>query len=308
MNTIKFSKIENFTTEQHNLEIANLQNGKLFGEPTSLYTPCNLNISISKNCHNKCFYCINKMPSCEVSDEEYIDSLRACLKVLNGAFPGYFEATITGGEPTLFPKRLVEVMKLCNRYGLKVRTFSTTGVGFFKEYEGKPLCMHLIEQSFVHNINISRMSVDEEQNRGFFGNKNNLENRDIEKLASFFKMNDAEMRISCNILKGGVDNFEKMLSFVDFYQALGVDTVMFRELVYPQRISLKSMLNFDDRFVYVETLKGMYYDVDVYIYKDMLVKHYKEKEPLLKEVTSGLFFQDGILYKNFQEPLCCFLN
>ena len=59
MNTIKFSKIENITAEQYNLEIQNIYEDTIFGENLLIYHPCNLNIFVTELCQNDCYFCIN---------------------------------------------------------------------------------------------------------------------------------------------------------------------------------------------------------------------------------------------------------
>ena len=59
---------------------------------------------------------------------------------------------------------------------------------------------------------------------------------------------------------------------------------------------------FDDRFSYVETLKGIYYNVDIYVYKDYLIKYYKSKR-VDKNMISSLSLRNGILMKDFKEEI-----
>ena len=296
MNTIKFSKISNLTTEQHNLELIDIHEDKIFGESLKIYHPCNLNIFIGNICHNRCGFCINKNVNPRIDDKTYYAALKKCLSELQGK---HFEITITGGEPTLEKERLVEVMRLCKEYGFPCRTFSTTGRHIMTPYEGKLLCQHMIENNFINNINISRMDISEEGNKQIFIG-DNLSNEEIEKLAVFFNLNDAQMRISCNLIEGHIDTFDRMLGFVDFYRKKEVETVMFRELVgVKNSIKLADIACFDERFSFIERLHGLIYDVDIYRYKDMLVKHYITKENIPTDVVFSMSFNEGILMDNF---------
>lgn len=301
MNTIKFSKIENITTEQHNLEILDIREESIFGRTLKIYHPCNLNIFITNVCHNNCDFCINRdYSNTDILDKDYFNSLEKVLRELKGKG---FEITITGGEPTLLKKRFVETLRLCKEYGFPCRTVSTTGLLLTEKYEGKSLCRHLIENDFIHNINISRMAISDFENEKIFNCKNNtrnISNKDISKLATYFKLNDAEMRISCNLLEGFIDSFPKMLEFVDFYRNLDVETVMFRELEgVGNPIRLKDIVNFTDEFKYIETLRGSAYIVDIYKYKDMLIKYYETNKDIPKDVIFSLSLRNGILRDGF---------
>ena len=297
MNTLKFSKLYNKTTEQHNLEVIDIKETKLFGKNVSMFYPCNLNIFITNICQNHCSFCINKDYSgTDIKDDLYYKALYETLEELKDKD---IEITITGGEPSLNVERFVKTMQICRDYGVKCRTVSTTGLGLFREYKGKALCQHMVENGFIHNINISRMAYEEEKNRDIFQGNQNLTNQELERLRIFFKLNKAELRLSCNVLDKNVDNFEKILDFVEKYKKF--DTVMFRELI-GGTIKLSDIVEFDDRFSYVEMLKGIYYNVDVYMYKDYLIKYYKSNK-VDKNMISSLSLRNGVLMKDFKEEI-----
>lgn len=298
MNTIKFSNIRQKTTEQHNLETAEIRNIELFGKQYKMYTPCNLNIFITNECQNHCDFCINKdYAGTDISDEEYHDALDRLLQNLKD-LP--IEITITGGEPTLNKERFVLTLAMCNNYNFKCRTVSTTGIQLMADTYGRPLCESMIVYHFIHNISISRMSIDDMKNDTILKGKN-LSNDDIERLALFYRLRGAEMRLSCNLINGYMDSFDKMLNFVDFYRKLGISTIMFRELAgCKNQPLLKDVVHFNRKFQYLETLKGMYYNVDVYQYKDMLVKHYTNNTNIDKNILSSMSFRNGILQRDFK--------
>lgn len=297
MNTLKFSKLANKATEQHNLEIKDIQETTLFGKKVTISYPCNLNLFITNICQNNCSFCINKDYSgTDVSDELYYKALYETLEELKDKS---IEITITGGELSLNVERFVKTMQICRDYGVKCRTVSTTGLGLFQEYNGKALCQHMVENGFIHNINISRMAYEEEKNRDIFQGNQNLTNQELEKLRIFFKLNKAELRLSCNVLDRNVNNLEKILDFVEKYKKF--DAIMFREIV-GGTIKLSDIGEFDDRFSYVEMLNGIYYNVDVYMYKDYLIKYYKSNK-VDKNMISSLSLRNGVLMKDFKERI-----
>lgn len=292
MNTIKFSKNKNLTTEQHDMLTANVKWENIFGTDYLIYNPCNLNIFITSVCQNKCDFCINsKFTGSDCSDGVYEKSLKAVLDEKD------FEITITGGEPTLNMKRLIFTMRECFERNLHCRTFSTTGFNLLKEYKNKQLWNYLIDYNFIHNINISRMNIDQNINDNIFGNKN-ITNKDIEKLAYFFETNNAEMRLSCNLIKGSVDNFEGMLNFVDYYSNIGVQTIIFRETI-GYDLQFSNILKFNEAFKRVEQIEGPFYIVDVYEYKDYIVKHYITKQNIDKNIITSFSLRNGIFKDGF---------
>lgn len=311
MNTIKFSRADNLATEQHNLELVNVNKEKIFGRELNVYNPCNLNVFVTEICHSKCFYCINNKTNDQlftsrsyVSTEGYLLGLDKLLSELSGKG---FEITITGGEPTLDAERFVKTMELCKKYEIPCRTVSTTGLNLLNPYKEKPLCIYMVENGFTHNINISRMHYDELKNSEVFGTDRNISNKDIEKLATFFKLNGAEMRISCNIIKNCIDDFNKMMEFVDFYMDLNVDTVMFRELIHHNSIKMQEIINAETLkthgFDYLETLHGLVYDVDVYkkvsTCGGIIAKHYKTLQSINNDVFYSFSFKNGKFINGF---------
>lgn len=336
MNTIKFSERNIAATEQSNMELMQSETVQLFGQKYNLKIPCNLNIFITNECNNRCSFCINNQKyegkmckvctksdctscsTCEynknyLSDscdgpgmEEYLEKLEEVFSEFKKA-QAHIEITITGGEPTLETERLVKVMRLCRKYGFPCRTFSTTGKGLFDTYEGIPLYRHMVDNGFVHNISISRMSVSDTENDKIMQGKN-ITNDEIEKLTAFFKYNGAEMRISCNLLPDGVHTKEQMLTFEEFFRRSGVESVLFREVIvpvdskqkYPEIAEILNKNNMPEEFSYIETTHSNVYDVDIYSYRNMIVKYYTHNDlDRNSDEIQSLSFNNGILRIGF---------
>jgi len=304
MNTLKFSKISEVTTEQHNQEVFREKKIKIFDKKINIYIPNNLSLFVTNVCNSNCFFCINsKYTNQDDNDLFYYKTLEETLDELS---PDEFEITITGGEPTIKVERFVKTLKMCHKKGFHFRTISTNGLNLLKKYKGKELCEYMVENGAVHNINISRMDIKD--NKEIMG-RDSLTNNDIEKLARFFYNHDAEMRISCNLINGYVDSMEKILEFVNHYQSLGVPTVMFRELVgVNNSIKMTDIFKPTKDFKKIDSIKAEVYDVEVYEYKDYLVKHYIQKECKGNSVKStslrsGILREgfDGDIIKNFKE-------
>ncbi len=297
MNTLKFQMANLLATEQHNLEIEQTEKISLFGKTYYISVPCNLNIVITEACPSKCFFCIAHQSFKDykpINSDNFIEGLKEILKVLP---PQLFEITITGGEPTLYPTRLIETMQLCHKYGFKCRTFSTTGYGFD---EDNNILKKMIDYKFVHNINISRMSISQEANNSIFGIAPNT-NEKIERWAKFFKLNEAEMRLSCNLIRGMVDSMDKIFEYVCFYKKLGVDSVLFREMIgngFDEKIvHLNNILDFSN-MEYIETVHSNYYEVGVYKWNEYIVKHYKTRNINTSNI-SYMSYNHGILKEGF---------
>lgn len=299
MNTLKFANKFLKTTEQHNLNTGVIYEDDLFGKKVQCYHPINLNLFITNKCPYSCPFCINgEYTNQDIPDEQYYDILRQTLETLKGK---QIEITITGGEPTIKPERLVKTIRLCKELGFKCRTVSTTGYNIFGLYEDKPLVQHLVENEFIHNINISRMSVS---NNDIMGN--NLINEDkLQKLVTFCNLNGAEIRVSCNLIDGLVDSMDKIFEYVEHYNSLGINSILFRELVGCDGPKLNQVVDFTN-FKKIDEGHSIFYDVDVYEYKDFIAKYYTEKKttcPGSMSLRNGIlrFGFNGQIIKNFME-------
>lgn len=229
MNTIKFATANDLVTEQHNSEIVNMNEHVINGEAYKFYSPCNLNLFVTNTCNNRCSFCINKEKE-NIDDETYFKNLEEGLEKLKDI---NLEVTLTGGEPTLFPKKLVETIEILKKFGIHQRTFSTTGYGLLSRYNGKTLLEYLIEADYIHNLNVSRMSIDDSENKTIFNSRKdftNISNDDLKTIAYISEVNGVQLRTSTNLIPGYVDSLDKILEFVDFQRENRIKSCLFREL------------------------------------------------------------------------------
>lgn len=315
MNTIKFAPYDDFVTEQHDVEHASVDTVKVGETEYRFYNPCNLNVFITNTCQNACDFCINKGQTDQfrMSDATYYEDLEKGLEKLSGV---KLEATITGGEPTLLPRRMVETVRILVKHGVHERTVSTTGIGLLEKYEGKTVFQHLIENGYTHNISISRMAEDEwENDRIMMGEKyssrqRNIGNDDLRRLATIAKANGVQLRTSTNLLSGFVDTYKKMLHFVDFQYKNGIESCLFRELEGKmQKMAapiawIAEAVRSSKDFAYIKTVHGMFYDIELYLYTShetgmtYIVKVYTN-HVVDADVIGSLSFNHGIIRKGF---------
>lgn len=333
MNTLKITDRNRPLTERHDLEGAEIMEAEILGARRKIYCPCNLNLVIDRRCNCDCRFCFFRGESLRerVTDEEYLTKLEGVLKSLRG-LP--IEITITGGEPTLCPERLIPVMRMVKEYGFSNRTFSTNGTGLLERKEGKPLLQYMKEYGCIYNINLSRMSADEAENRRIFGG-DTVGNREIEQIAHFADVNDMDLRLSCNLLKGAVDSWERVRRYMAFYRNLGVASFVFREIV-PKRESSSAFgraagekgagfsasrgegegraehvsvsdiveeMKKERKVQLLKTAHGVMYDVDIYGYERELIKHYRGRPQMgtkgcavgEEKLTTFLVYEEGEL-------------
>ena len=222
MKTIKISKLDNLITEQHNPRIESY--GYKFINNSILYLMDrpNLNIFITEKCHNKCKFCIARKDG--KHEDTDIDFILDAIDLLKSSGIEC-EITLTGGEPTLCLDKFIRVMDKCHSVGFKCRTVSTTGYGLVKDSNA---LNKMRDYGFTHNINISRNDISQDGSNKVFGNEDNISVSDIAKIARYTNLNDMEMRLSCVILKGHVDTYEKLKEYCDTFARCGVENFLFR--------------------------------------------------------------------------------
>lgn len=304
MNTIKFAPYNDFVTEQHDVENASAYEANVFGFDGKFYNPCNFNVFIHNKCQNDCEFCINKRNDMtDIGDELYFKNLET---ILEGMKPVHLEATITGGEPTLNPARMVETIRMLRKFGIKERTVSTTGIGLMHLYENKPILQHLIDNDYVHNISISRMDIADTENANVLKGKN-ITNEELARIAFYAKVNGVQLRTSTNIIENHIDSLEKILNFVDFQYTNNIDSCLFREVIAKDFISIapfQEQIRNDKNFVFDKVIHGMFYDIIVYIYKspvtnqEYIVKCY-QTNVVDKTVIGTLSYNQGKLRTGF---------
>lgn len=304
MNTIKFAPYNDFVTEQHDVENASAYEANVFGFNGKFYNPCNLNVFIQNKCQNDCDFCINKRNDrTDIDNELYFKNLEA---ILEGMKTVHLEATITGGEPTLNPARMVETIRMLRKFGVKERTVSTTGIGLMNLYENKPVLQHLIDNDYVHNISISRMDISDTENANVLKGKN-ITNEELARIAFYAKVNGVQLRTSTNIIENHIDSLEKILNFVDFQYKNNIDSCLFREVIAKDFISIapfQEQIRNDKNFVFDKVIHGMFYDIIVYIYKspvtnqEYIVKCY-QTNVIDKTVIGTLSYNQGKLRTGF---------
>lgn len=303
MNTIKFAPYNAFITEQHNVVQANVVHHVIGNKEYNIYNPCNYNVFIHNKCQNDCYFCINKQNDrSDISNEAYYAGLERDLDMLKNV---HIEATITGGEPTLHPERFVETLKMLTKAGVKERTVSTTGYGLLNKYENKHLLQHLIDFDYIHNISISRMSIDDDLNNKILNGKN-ISNADLKSLAWYAEVNGVEARTSCNLMKQGVNSLDSILDYVNFQETNHIKSCLFRELVgigyiAEQRVDIapiQEQIKNDPRFVYDKTIGSPFYEIDIYIFTaqsgmQYIVKCYRDKKPE-GNIIGSMSYNNGV--------------
>lgn len=267
----------------------------LWGRPVDIYANANLSIYSAQTCNAKCAFCVEELrpasrgtslamqrpPSPD--DGLYFDALDRVLDALAPLSP---TVSVTGGEPSKDP-RLPRLLRLLAERGARKRTVTTNGSGLLDVREGQPV-VDWIASTGVAHLNVSRAHPDQGRNARLM---RYLEGPDVPAMREIVGRASAggtRVRLSCVLVGGAIDDLDGVLAYLDFARSLGIDNVIFRQLmrvdretVFPnfvtrftdaRRVLLEPLLrrvSSDSRFEIVRQIVGYYYYVEVYRYGDM---------------------------------------
>lgn len=297
MNTLKFISNKKLTTECHNPDDEFIKEIKMGEELKTFLCPVNFTIVVDSRCNSKCDFCIfhDSEKIIRVCDETYLRNLEHIFYELRN-LP--IEVTITGGEPTLFPERLVRILNLTKKYGLKHRTFSTNGIGLLNLYHGKLILQYMKECGAVRNINLSRMAIDQKENDSIF-HSNTLTLDEIKTIAQFCHINDMDVRLSCNLMKSYIHTPEQILDYIRMAEEVNIENIIFRELVDYEKefVSLNVIEDeLNKQFIINKTHITDKYKITEFSFNHYHVKEYESNKIMKKTGIPTLVYQEGKLF------------
>lgn len=258
------------------------------------YDNVNLSIFVSDYCNANCDFCVAELryfhegvdyikPAIK-DDNKYFKKLDSMLDAVKPLNPS---VSLTGGEATLDPK-LPEILNILAKHNVRKRTITTNGSGLLLKVKGSndTVLDKLVDYKLQH-LNISRAHYNEEENHKIMKPDNPyLSNAQLEEVVDIARANNIRLRLSCALLKGKIDSLEEMIKYLDWAESIGVDNVVFRQLmkfdekaVKPGRIPdyckahsvslipIWEKIDKDERFSFVNQVLGYYYYVEVFKYK-----------------------------------------
>lgn len=265
------------------------------GQRYRVYKNANVSIFLTDYCNACCKFCIEqveyrnkkdmllKKPHiCD--DNEYLRRIEYILSVIR---PLNTSLSITGGEPTLSP-RFVKVLKLIKKFNFRKVTINTNGSGLLDVVDGIPVYQHIIDCG-VNHVNISRHHWKDEVINELMRFEHRPCSTDMLKtvIPELLKKG-VRPRINCVVLKNGVDSIEDMVHFLEFYTDIGINNIVFRQMMeynsayvknseivdfYKDNLTtidrLWTQMDEDSRFSKVKNIRGRYYYVEIWKYRNI---------------------------------------
>ena len=261
----------------------------LWGASMTAYANANLSVISPQECNAACPFCVEKLRHSSAGREfartgripleKYLTALDNTLAALAPLNPS---VSVTGGEPTLDPA-LPSILAVLRRRRARKLTVTTNGSGLLSQVDGRSV-LEWIAAAGARHLNVSRASVDAARNTALMRMRDGLNREDLGRALRLARDMGVRPRLSCVLVKGEVDRPEKILEYLDFAESMGVDNVVFRELMKPDEaalvpgdpvagycrafaVPLTPVLDWvsgDQEFSFIRQVMGYYYYVEVW--------------------------------------------
>lgn len=267
----------------------------LWNKPTRVYSNANLSVYSAQTCNARCTFCVEELrpayrgtslamqKKIERDDQLYFSALHSTLTELRSLNPS---VSVTGGEASKDP-RLPAILRTLAAHGSRKRTLTTNGSGLLDHKEGKTVIDWITDTGLQH-LNISRAHPDYDRNSQLMKFDEGLSDGALRNVVRTANAGGARVRLSCVLLKESVNDFASMLDYLDYAAGLGIDNVIFRQLMKTdaqtharnrvveycdaQRVLLEPILDTisaSSMFSFQRQIVGYYYYVEVWRYKNI---------------------------------------
>lgn len=262
----------------------------LWGRPVCVYANANLSIYSGQTCNARCPFCVEELrpasrgvelavqKTVERDEGRYFGQLERVLEALRPLSPS---VSVTGGEPSLDP-RLPAILRLMAEHDARKRTLTTNGSGLFDVREGRRV-LDWITACGVRHLNISRAHPDCARNTVLMQLPVRISPEQLRETASQARAAGTRVRLSCVLLRDGIDSLDGIRRYLDFAASLGVDNVIFRQLMKtdPEKYAVNFVVRYSDSrrvlleplldaldqdgsFTFTRQIVGYYYYVEVW--------------------------------------------
>lgn len=256
---------------------------ELGGRPVRVYANANLSIYSAQSCNARCPFCVEELrpasrgvelalqKTTETDEVRYFTRLERVLNALRPLDPS---VSVTGGEPSLYP-RLPAILRLLAAHNARKRTVTTNGSGLLELREGRTV-LDWVTAAGVRHLNISRAHPDDERNATLMRLPGGLTLPQMRGVVSQARAGGTRVRLSCVLLRGAIDSVDGIRRYLDFAAGLGVDNIIFRQLMKtsPSAYEANHVVRYgDSRRVFLEPLLDAL-DAEGFTFRRQIIGYY----------------------------------
>lgn len=200
-----------------------------------LYNETQLYIVFGYACNANCPFCVyhDKDRQTNIVD---IDKLRKFLKNLFNENIIFCDVHLTGGEPTINLENFEAVLDVIHDiYGKSLNvSVNTNGINLVN-------LIPFVKSGKLTNVALSRHALTDEENVEIFGTDSIAHENDIRY---FTKKCADTLHLSCNLIKGYVDSYSRVIQYLDKASELGVNDVGLVQLMDKNKFCSKSYVEY----------------------------------------------------------------
>lgn len=186
-----------------------------------------LYIVLTRKCNTQCKFCEYHSGESEIDLDKFEKTLDKLLKQCNISTVHF-----TGGEPTLEIDKLKQLCKIIKSKSKLIYTSVNTNGTRLSE---------LADIEELDNIALSRHAILDKENQEIFGSKLVPTSVEINKFKDKHKIH-----LSCNMIKGYVDSYSKLIEYLELASMLGINDVGLVGLMNINEYCNQHLINIED--------------------------------------------------------------
>lgn len=186
----------------------------------------------SKFCNAKCKFCTFADDANNYNESKFIEVLKEIsskIKIRKIAF--------TGGEPTLYWDKFISAVNLAHQYVPDANLSMNTDGFRLKQLMEDPI------SKLFTNIHISRHHFDDDLNNEIFCTKTPTG----EELRWAQEQTDDkfQLQLSCNLIKGYIDDKDKIYQYLEWVNSIGINNVGLVSLMPVNKYAMDNYIGFN---------------------------------------------------------------
>ncbi len=188
--------------------------------------PEQIDVMVNSECNARCQMCIQEITWKIPTGEQYPFTKGVSDYTSEYHDLGGRKVIITGGEPNLRPSRVLATVEELSKYSdWNLIAMYTNGSRLLKESDGELLAQKL-KQAGLHYVNLSMHHYDSIKNNRIFG----IDTGNPRVIGKHLSDIGLPLRLCATLQKGGLENTDDVLRYLDFAQQCGAQDVYLREL------------------------------------------------------------------------------
>lgn len=227
------------------------------GKPISPFV--NLFVKVTKGCNARCLFCSNAdtIPPSKCFDT---NKLIRIIVELQKVGIKVNRVNITGGEPSIVPAIVNEILQLVEDNHLDSVHFHLNTNGLL------PQSQELMRHPRWDSISMSLHHYDIDKLSELYGCKIS------EDAFKFEGVNMQKLNVSCNLVKGYIDNPEEAHKMLDFALELGIPRIGFVALMKVNDYCKERFIDLED--IHIDTIPHVYFTKSMNRGKDCKCSNY----------------------------------